>query len=159
VRALLALAAVGWLALLTVGPILPVPLAGFLYVVGSHICHQRPERSFHVFGAQLPVCARCMGIYAGGAVGLLLTLSRSIRERFPQRSTRMLLLAGAAPTLITVIAEWSGAWLGSNHVRASAGVPLGLAVAFVVAQAAATLHYGECVPRRPIASNRPPTPI
>jgi uncharacterized membrane protein len=159
VRALLALAAVAWLALLTLGPILPVPLAGVVYALGSHICHQRPERSFHVFGAQLPVCARCVGIYAGATVGLLLTPRRSIRGRLSQRSLQMLLAAGATPTLITVIAEWSGVWHGSNQVRASAGVPLGLAVAFVVAQAAATVHYGECVPRRPIASNRPPTPI
>ena len=62
-------------------------------------------------------------------------------------------------TLMTVAAEWSGVWAGVNDVRAVAGMPLGLAVAFVVARAAATLHYGECVPRRPIASNRPFTPI
>lgn len=28
-------------------------------------CHQLPERSFHIKGYQLPLCARCMGIVIG----------------------------------------------------------------------------------------------
>jgi uncharacterized membrane protein len=158
VRPLLALTAVTWLALLILAPLLPVPIAASLYTLGSRICHQRPERSFHLFAVQLPVCARCAGIYAGAAAGSLLMLSASVRERLLSFSPRLLLLAGALPTLMTVAAEWSGVWAGVNDVRAVAGMPLGLAVAFVVARAAATLHYGECVSRRPIASNRPFTP-
>ena len=157
-RALLALAAVTWLALLIVAPILPVPAAGILYAFAAHLCHQRPERSFHLFAAQLPVCGRCLGIYAGAAIGLLAPRHVFGRARVSWRSPRTLLLAGAAPTVITLVAEWSGAWSGSNAIRATAGAWLGAAVGIVVAQAAATLHYGECVPRRPIASNRPPTP-
>ena len=158
-RALLALTAVVWLALLICAPMLPVPLAGILYALGSRICHQRPERSFHLFAAQLPVCARCAGIYAGAAIGSLLALNGSIRERLLSFSPRMLLVAGALPTLMTLITEWSGAWAGGNDARAAAGVWLGVAVALVVGQAVATLHYGGCVPRRPIASNRPFTLI
>lgn len=158
-RALLALTAVTWLALVTLAPVLPVPIAAILYALGSRICHQIPERSFHLFAVQLPVCARCAGIYVGAAAGSLLMLSASIRERLFPFSPRMLLLVGALPTLMTLIIEWSGAWAGANDARAAAGVPLGVAVAFVVTRAAATLHYGECVPRRPIASNRPFTLI
>jgi uncharacterized membrane protein len=153
-RALLALTAVVWLALLILAPVLPVPIAGIVYALGSRICHQRAERSFHLFAAQLPVCARCAGIYAGAAIGSLLAVSGSIREQSGAVSARMLLAAGALPTLITLIAEWSGAWTGGNDARAAAGIWLGVAVALVVARAAATLHYGGCVPRRPIASNR-----
>jgi uncharacterized membrane protein len=159
VRALLAVTAVVWLALLILAPVLPVPVAGILYALGSRICHQRPERSFHLFAAQLPVCARCAGIYAGAAVGSALMLSASVRERLSPISPRTLLLAGALPTLVTLIMEWSGVWAGSNDVRAAAGLLLGVAVAFVVTRAAATLHYDQCVPRRPIASNRPSTLI
>jgi uncharacterized membrane protein len=159
VPALLALTAVVWLALLMLAPVLPVPIAGIVYTLGSRICHQRPERSFHLLAVQLPVCARCAGIYGGAAVGLLLTLSASIRQRLFPFSPRMLLLAGALPTLMTLVLEWSGAWAGANNVRAAAGVTLGAAVAFVVARATATLHYGRCVPPRPIASNRPFTLI
>ena len=158
-RALLALTAVAWLALLICAPVFPVPIAGIVYALGSRLCHQRAERSFHLFAAQLPVCARCAGIYAGAATGSLLAVSGSIRERLSALSPRMLLVAGALPTLMTLIAEWSGAWTGGNDARAGAGVWLGVAVALVVARAAATLHYGGCVPRRPIASNRPFTPI
>jgi uncharacterized membrane protein len=159
VAALLALTAVVWLALLILAPVLPVPIAGMLYALGSRICHQRPERSFHLFDAQLPVCARCAGIYAGAAIGSLLALSGSIRERLFPFPPRMLLLVGALPTLMTVTSEWSGAWAGGNGVRAAAGVWLGVTVALVVGRAAATLHYDGCAPRRPIASNRPFTHI
>lgn len=156
---LLALAAAIWLGLLILGPVLPVPVAGVLYALGSHICHQRPERSFHLFSSQLPVCARCLGIYAGAAAGLLLTVHPWLRQRLSRMSPRTMVCAGATPTLMTVVMEWGGVWSTGNNVRAAAGATLGLAVAFVVAQAAATLHYGECVRRRPIVNNRPPTPI
>lgn len=38
-------------------------------------CHQRPDRSFFINGYQLPVCARCSGVFLGyisGAVFLAL---------------------------------------------------------------------------------------
>ena len=156
---LIAAAAAAWLALLVLAPAAPAGLAAVLYAVGSQICHQRPERSFHLLGAQLPVCARCLGIYAGAVAGCAVALSARVRRHVSLAAPRTLLVAGAIPTALTLAAEWSGAWSGSNTVRAAAGIPLGVAVALVVAQGAATLHYGGCAPRRPIASNRPSTPI
>jgi len=157
---LLALLASGWLALIVAAPILPVPIAGALYAIGSFICHQRPERSFHLFAAQLPVCARCTGIYAGAALGASgAALSARLRAQATSSSARVLLLAGGVPTAVTLALEWSGLWTGSNAARAAASLPLGVAAALVVVQAAATLHYGGCAPRRPIANSRPPTHI
>jgi len=156
---LMALTAVVWLALLVLAPVLYAPLAAALYAVGSQICHQRSDRSFHLFAAQLPVCARCLGIYGGAALGLAAAVSSRWRARATRLSSRTLLVSGAIPTAVTLVAEWSGAWGGSNSARAVAGMPLGIVVALVVAQGVATLHYGGCAPRRPIASNRPPTPI
>ena len=153
----LALAASAWVALLVMAPALPPFLAAVVYAVGSHICHQRPERSFHVNLAQLPVCARCTGIYVGAAIGAWLAIGSGVHRRVAGHSLRALLVCAAVPTAVTLVAEWSGAWAGSNPVRAAAGMPLGGAVALVVAQAVATLHYDGCAPRRPIASSRPPT--
>ena len=156
---LVALAAVAWLALLMLAPVLPAPVAAALYAAGAQICHQRPERSFHLLAAQLPVCARCLGLYAGAAFGATFALASRVRAQVAAWSPRTLLVGAALPTALTLVAEWSRMWGGSNAVRAAAGLPLGCAVALVVAQGAATLHYGGCAPRRPIASNRPPTPI
>ncbi len=36
------------------------------------MCHQLPSRSFFIFGEQIPVCSRDVGIYGGMLVGALL---------------------------------------------------------------------------------------
>ena len=59
----------------------PYAFALGLYGVGSLICHQRLERSFVVFGAQMPVCARCAGLYAGAAMAALVAFSKSGQQR------------------------------------------------------------------------------
>ena len=41
------------------------------YLIGGVVCHQRPERSFHLHGVQMPVCARCAGLYLGAGLGVL----------------------------------------------------------------------------------------
>ena len=41
------------------------------YLMGGVVCHQRPERSFHPGGVQMPVCARCFGLYLGAGLGVL----------------------------------------------------------------------------------------
>lgn len=159
---LMALAAFAWLALVIAAPVLPVPLAGLTYLAGSLICHQLSDRSFHLFGAQLPVCARCAGIYAGVVVALSVQMLGPGAARAavaPVRGLRIALMAGALPTVVTVVLEWAALWQPSNTVRACAGLALGLALAFVVVEAAAKLHYEPCVPQRRIAPRPPAMPI
>jgi uncharacterized membrane protein len=44
-------------------------------LIGYAVCHQLPERSFHLAGEQLPLCARCSGTFLGALAGfVLLTL-------------------------------------------------------------------------------------
>lgn len=33
-------------------------------------CHQRPDRSFFIYGKQFPVCARCTGVFIGEVVAI-----------------------------------------------------------------------------------------
>jgi uncharacterized membrane protein len=143
---LFAVLSIVWATLIVAAPALPVPLAGALYLFGSAICHQIPERSFHVDGAQLPVCARCLGIYLGAVLAFAVA-----RRGTPERG-RQVLVAGAIPTMVTVALEWMGLWSPANTVRAAAGVPIGAAVALVVTGAVATVHYGQCARPRPIES-------
>jgi uncharacterized membrane protein len=162
VPAALAVAATGWLALLVFAPALPAALAALIYLFGALICHQLPDRSFHMAGAQLPVCARCIGIYAGSA---LITLSRLLPGSDPGTTRhlgltpRIVLIAGIVPTMVTVGLETAAVWHPSNPTRALAGVALGAAVAFVVSEALATIHYDQCAPPRPIGPPRRPTHI
>jgi uncharacterized membrane protein len=109
--------------------------ASVAYYVSSLICHQRPERSFHFWGAQFPVCARCAGIYAAAAVSAIAALARPrVRPRRAAAgiSDAMLLAAAALPSLATLVFEWTTGVTPSNGVRAAAGVPIGAAVAWVV---------------------------
>jgi uncharacterized membrane protein len=49
---------------------IPGDLLQKLKLVGYAICHRLPERSFVIGGQQLPLCARCTGIYLGVASNL-----------------------------------------------------------------------------------------
>src|SRR4051794_15491567 len=51
-------------------------LSAAVYFSAGLLCHQRPERSFFLWGTQFPVCARCAGIYAGAALGVIAELVR-----------------------------------------------------------------------------------
>lgn len=105
------------------------------YGVGHLVCHQLPERSFHVWGAALPVCARCSGIYVGAAVAsavVALTRTRLSSEARRAKDGRSVLLMALLPTAATLVFEWTTGVTPSNGIRALAGIPLGVAVAWAV---------------------------
>ncbi len=104
--------------------------AAFFYESAGLVCHQRPERSFHLWGLQLPVCARCAGIYwsaAAGAVAAWLARPRSAGAP----ALRLLLGLAAIPTALTVAIEFAGIAYPSNVVRAISALPLGAAGAWI----------------------------
>ena len=112
-----------------------------IYVVGSIICHQLPERSFFVDGQQLPVCARCTGLYASALAGLatwlVVKLSRGWRRIVVTPRTALAMVAiASAPTALSLLTGVLGLWDGSNVTRALLAVPLGLAAGVVVAAVA-----------------------
>ena len=104
-------AALMWLTLILMSPValasgrLP-GLTLAVYHAGSLVCHQRPERSFHLAGVQLPVCARCFGLYLSGAVGLAIASRR--RGSISAATSRLLLALAALPIAVTVALEWLG---------------------------------------------------
>ena len=77
-------------------------VAGFLFIappgilgkadaIGYAVCHRLDERSFHVDGQQLPLCARCSGMYLGAVLGFVFLSFRYGRS------------AGTPPKLVLVI--------------------------------------------------------
>ena len=64
--------------------IAPAGLLGKADSIGYAICHRIDERSFHVFGRQLPLCARCTGeFYAAGITLLFLSFTSSKKSGMP----------------------------------------------------------------------------
>lgn len=134
-----------WLTLILLSPVALASgrmssLTMAVYHAGSLVCHQRPERSFHLAGAQLPVCARCFGLYLSGAVGLVAVSRR--RGSISAATTRLLLVIAALPIAITVALEWLGLIHTTNVVRMLTGLPLGFAAALVIVRSLA--RPGRC---------------
>jgi uncharacterized membrane protein len=103
------------------------------YGIGHIVCHQIPERSFHLAATALPVCARCTGIYMGAAAAALMLPSFSAaRRREILSHARGVLVAAAIPTAATLLYEWTTAETPGNWVRAAAGAVLGAAVAWII---------------------------
>ena len=114
--------------------------AAAMYVVGGVVCHQQPTRSFYLWDTQMPVCARCSGLYGLAPLSIVLALRRGTRRARPERSraswsiraVRMVLLVATIPTVATVGAELAGFLQPTNLARAVSAVPLGVSVAWVV---------------------------
>jgi uncharacterized membrane protein len=138
VRRAYAAGAIGWAAVLPLtafaasrahaSPIVHA-LALASYGIGSLICHQRPERSFHLWAAQLPVCARCTGVYVGAAV--VAVVARWLQPS-AERPPKGFVLLAVVPTAITLAYEWTTGDMPSNGVRFAAGLPLGAVVSWLV---------------------------
>ena len=119
--------------------------AALTYLGAGYVCHQRPERSFHLDGRQLPVCARCTGLYLAAPLGLaavMLMRRRGAADDRAYRRWRVAIVAAAVPTVISVGLEWiGGPGLSSNISRALTALPLGATLAAVLG-AAALGHFG-----------------
>lgn len=109
--------------------------AALTYIVGALVCHQQAQRSFHTAGVQWPVCARCTGIYAGGALAAVMFVGRADRRRGAtldlSRARRAILLS-AMPIAATLAFEWTTGVTPSNLARAVSGVPFGASVAWLI---------------------------
>jgi uncharacterized membrane protein len=128
-------------------------LGGLTYVIGSLVCHQRPERSFHALGVQYPVCARCTGIYLGAAIGAAIAFalwgfssSRRLPVAVVYRRWRWIFVVAVVPTVVSIILERLGGPTGLPS-RAIAGLPLGMAAAAFVA-AVVLGHFAQDVTGR-----------
>jgi uncharacterized membrane protein len=94
-------------------------------------CHQMPERSFHLRGFPLAVCARCLGLYAGCLAGVVAyPLARGLaRTEVPRRAW---LLLAAVPTSIDFLLGVTGLWENTHWSRFLTALVLGAAAAFYV---------------------------
>lgn len=112
----------------------------FLYkldALGFGVCHQIPSHSYFVDGHQLPLCARCTGIYLGVSASLvLLVLLRGRASRLP--ATHMLAILGVFFSAMvvdgvnsTLETFSSNIYPATNLLRILTGSLSGITVAFM----------------------------
>ena len=125
--------AAGLLALIVGAPLLKAggapAAAEAVYRAFALVCHQMDERSFHLLGFKLAVCARCFGLYAGVLAGALAyPLARPlVRRDLPARGW---LLAAAVPTLIDFALGFFRVWENTHASRFLTASLVGVVVAF-----------------------------
>lgn len=107
-------------------------LAAGVYWLGGAVCHQHPERSFSAGAVVMPVCARCTGLYAGGALGAMVIPFAARGRATPRRTLRTALLASAVPAAVSILFEWTTGQMPGAWIRALTGLPIGVAVTWVV---------------------------
>jgi uncharacterized membrane protein len=143
-----AFAAVGWLGLILIAPsgqeVLGTAASTGVYMLGSLICHQRPERSFFLHAVQLPVCARCVGLYAGAALACLVAVCGRA-PRLSSHRARQILSIAAGPAAGTLVFEWLTGVVPSNAIRAASGVSLGAAIGWLLMTVLAPSTLGSRV--------------
>jgi uncharacterized membrane protein len=97
-------------------------LARPLYGYNGLFCHQRNDRSFHLFGEKLACCERCAAIYGALlVVGLLFAFLRG-GFRGPRLSD---LVALALPAAVDGGAQALGLWQSTAATRVLSGAMLG----------------------------------
>ena len=74
-------------------------VASWLRLAFRPACHQIPDRCLDLGAGPLPICARCAGLYAGGFVGILITVVGG--RRFQPRLTW--LVAATIPSIIDFV--------------------------------------------------------
>jgi uncharacterized membrane protein len=92
------------------------PASWPLYAAFSWICHQRPERSWHLAGYPLAVCVRCLGVYAGALAGAL--AGRPFSRRW------------ALGAVVLMAGEWLAEAAGLAHSLEGVRFVTGLAAGF-----------------------------
>ncbi len=61
----------------------PPGLMGKADAIGYAVCHRIAERSYDIGGRELPLCARCTGMYLGAFAGLVYLGRKGRRGKFP----------------------------------------------------------------------------
>jgi uncharacterized membrane protein len=121
-----------WLGIIFLAPCLKSHHSGWnilFYSVLSPVCHQVPSRSFFFLGYPLAVCGRCLGIYAGFFIGVLIYpfLKDLSNTTLPKTKTFILF---SLPIVFDTLGNFLRVWMTPNLPRFIIGFLWGLILPF-----------------------------
>jgi uncharacterized membrane protein len=121
-----------WCLSIVLAPVLRtqgLSVSALLYSIFSGVCHQFPDRSFHLAGEPLAVCIRCSAIYFGAWISLVF-MSFTVRiHRYPPA---WLLAAAISPMAADVILSLTGLHASDTLSRTLSGLLAGVVVPYYV---------------------------
>lgn len=88
------------------------------------MCHGKVERCLELFGAPMPLCARCVGIYGGMLIGILAFWAVPLLR---ERVMRGVAFAAVVPLALDGLTQLTGLRESTNELRIATGVIAGLA--------------------------------
>jgi uncharacterized membrane protein len=139
-----------WLSLLIGTPYLAahkyVLSSEFLYHIFSHFCHQRPERSFFIFGEQIPVCARDFSLYVAAFISTI--VYPKIRQLYtPVLPSKWYLVVFLFPMAVDGLTQLVGLRESTNFLRFITGFLGGLVAPFYfipLMMASSSIEIEDC---------------
>jgi uncharacterized membrane protein len=129
----------------------PDGLLGKADAIGYAVCHRIDLRSFHLGLRQLPLCARCTGMYLGALLGLTyFGLRHPKATRYPGKPILAMLvlfaLAWAFDGLNSLLSLFPNAphlYAPGNSLRLLTGTGIGLALAAMIYPAFNQVSWAE----------------
>ncbi len=117
----------------------PDGLLGKADAVGYAVCHRIEVRSFHIGDRQLPLCARCSGMFLGAVLGLAYQAKQGRKGKMPPLLVLILFgflaLAWAldgSNSFLMLLPGISSVYQTQNWTRLVTGTGMGLAMSAVL---------------------------
>ena len=140
----------------------PPGILGKADAIGYAVCHRIDLRSFHIGNVQLPLCARCSGMYLGAMLGLLYQ-SVIGRRRVGVPSWQIIVSVSVFVLLFAIdglnsffslFSGGQGLYQPNNIFRLLTGTGMGLAIAVALAPAFNATVWRKVDPRPAFTSMR-----
>jgi uncharacterized membrane protein len=116
-------------------PLIEEPVRSMVMGAFSGLCHQLPARSLHVGGTPLAVCDRCLGIYTGLLLGVILLPLVSRRARRLHRNAGLAIAISLVPLAIDWLGPVVGGWSNGPVSRVATGGLFGAVAGLLVTYA------------------------
>lgn len=102
------------------------------YELFSGVCHQIPDRTYHINGQPMAVNSRCFGVFLGMFISWsLIPVYKNLNIK--RSAAVAILLFAAGLQIIDYIGNLMQLWENTNHSRAALGGLLGLVSFSVIA--------------------------
>jgi uncharacterized membrane protein len=92
------------------------------------MCHGIPERCLYLFGVPMPICARCVGIYAGLIMSLIMGLiAFRLLPMVTEKAMRVAAFIAVTPLAIDGLTQLARLRESTNPLRLATGIAAGFA--------------------------------